>query len=312
MQNAEVVSRAEEIKWADARDSVTEGRIEQGLQMARECQHRDARWLASLFPVGVPVTAERMHEVMLQQGDDPRALFIAWRLDKGDSSGLIRAAEAGYAPAQAELSFHLSGRSGEDEAFAWAQRSALQNDRDGLYQLGYRFEFGFGCPEDESKAVEAFRLAAELEFREAQYRYGELAFGEHDWERYHWWIRAKGRAHRELLSQVIRLLPLFERGEHGRILHIVGPVIANGLDAVGQWFGIALPEDEVAKLKRVIELHGAMLECARRAIDCWSMAARRIRVVKEMRAMIAKMLWEEPWQWGEKESARHETNAKRG
>jgi hypothetical protein len=48
-----------------------------------------------------------------------------------------------------------------------------------------------------------------------------------------------------------------------------------------------------------MELHGAMLQRARRAIDCWSMAGRRLRVVRDMRVMIAKMAWEEVWRWGE-------------
>jgi hypothetical protein len=53
----------------------------------------------------------------------------------------------------------------------------------------------------------------------------------------------------------------------------------------------------VAQLERVIELHAAMLGRARRAMVCWSMAGRRLGVVKDVRVMIAKMLWEEAWRW---------------
>jgi hypothetical protein len=55
-------------------------------------------------------------------------------------------------------------------------------------------------------------------------------------------------------------------------------------------------------LQRVLEQYDAMLHRARRAIACWSMAAKRRRMVKDMRVMIAKMAWEEPWQWGEKKT----------
>jgi hypothetical protein len=54
----------------------------------------------------------------------------------------------------------------------------------------------------------------------------------------------------------------------------------------------------VEDLERVFELHAAMLRRARRAIDCLSMAGRRRGVVKDMRVMIAKMLWAEAWRWG--------------
>jgi hypothetical protein len=58
-------------------------------------------------------------------------------------------------------------------------------------------------------------------------------------------------------------------------------------------------------------LHDAMMGRARRAICCWSMAGQRLRVVKDMRVMIAKMLWKGAWQWGEKEvNARNEKKAR--
>jgi hypothetical protein len=52
-------------------------------------------------------------------------------------------------------------------------------------------------------------------------------------------------------------------------------------------------------IRRILVLHDEMLGRARRAIDCWSMAARRCGVVKDMRVIIAKMAWEEAWRWGE-------------
>jgi hypothetical protein len=42
-----------------------------------------------------------------------------------------------------------------------------------------------------------------------------------------------------------------------------------------------------------------MLGRAREAIKCWSMAGRRVGVVKDMRVMISKMAWEEAWRWGQ-------------
>jgi hypothetical protein len=71
-------------------------------------------------------------------------------------------------------------------------------------------------------------------------------------------------------------------------------------------FGLELFDDvpiEVVlqKLGRVLHLHEAMVARAKRAIECWSMAARRCGVVKDMRVMIAKKAWAEPWQWGEKQ-----------
>jgi hypothetical protein len=105
---AEVVDRAEQIKWRNALDEFTRTtfdviNVEAGLQMARECRHPDAQWLAALFPAAVAVTQQRMVEVMLEQGEDPRAMWLAGRLSLRENlRGLVvRSAQMGYAPAQA-------------------------------------------------------------------------------------------------------------------------------------------------------------------------------------------------------------------
>jgi hypothetical protein len=113
------LSRAEEIKWWDALDVLTESDdVERGLRMARECQHPDARWLVSLFPLGVSVTHAHVAKVLKQQGEDPRALYVLSSV-KGCDDGLRRAAEMGYGPAQASL----SSCRWDEEAVSWAQKA---------------------------------------------------------------------------------------------------------------------------------------------------------------------------------------------
>jgi hypothetical protein len=88
---------------------------------------------------------------------------------------------------------------------------------------------------------------------------------------------------------VLAMLPLFEKGEHGRILHAVAPVIRKNLEVEeSKLFGEPIEWYVSSKFKRVLELHEAMLMRARGAIDCWIMAARRHRVAKDMRVMIAE------------------------
>jgi hypothetical protein len=95
------------IEWWDAMDTITGQRttkdIAKGLQMARKCKHDDASWLASLFPNDALVTKAEMTNVMLAQSDDRRAMFLAFFLGGAKDLLLRRAAEMGYAPAQAML-----------------------------------------------------------------------------------------------------------------------------------------------------------------------------------------------------------------
>jgi hypothetical protein len=138
------------------------------------------------------------------------------------------------------------------------------------------------------------------------YWYGKLAFQEDDWQRYHWWERAGMKRLEVFLfqfpSDVARILPRLERSENGRLLHTVALLIRTHLHvATLTVFGRAVSEEELKKLQRVVQLHDALLQRARCATACMSIVARRCGLVKDVRVMIAKMAWKEPWHWaGEK------------
>jgi TPR repeat protein len=186
-----------------------------------------------------------------------------------------------------------------------------------VYLVANCLRHGRGCVKDKAKATELHKRAAVLGQVYAMHEYGWRAFGEGelDWERYYWWGRVAARGYGELVSRVavVGLLSSFEKGERGRILHAVGALIRNNLDIVScLLFRKSIPLDECRKLKRVVALHDAMLGRARRAIDCWSVAGRRCRVVKDIRVMISKMLWAEVWRWGEKDQEEESKKLKRG
>jgi hypothetical protein len=117
--------------------------------MARDCQHPDARWLTALFPPEGHVSREQLFHVMLRQGDDPRALFLAWTVSWGkansqtrDNDFLQRSAEMGYASAQSEWSsFQVDAR----VALEFAELAVAHGDRSGMYELGKRLLRGC-CP----------------------------------------------------------------------------------------------------------------------------------------------------------------------
>jgi TPR repeat protein len=303
--------RAELIKWWDALHCLGLLRgpdeVEEGLQMARDSRHPDAQWLASLFPAGVAVTRARMREVIADQGEDARALFVGWllRTEHASIELLTRSAKLEYAPAEAELSLALLfAKTPGDEKFYLAQSAALKGDREGAYWLAMYYRLGWSCSVDMDKAVEWCRVAAELDHAVAQSRLGYWAFGTYDWERYYWWERAASRGvHvQELCNAILYLLPSFEKGENSRILHIVTPVVTNNLREC-RWLndpGLKLSEADASQLQRAVVLCDAMIGRARAAVACWSVVGLRCGVSKDIRVLISKVAWEEVWRWSEK------------
>jgi TPR repeat protein len=180
---------AELIKWWDVLDMWEKVDVATQLQKARECRHPDAQWLASLFPNGVAGATRHAHaiarEVMLQQGDDPRAMHLAWELGRsvpGSEALLRQAGEMGYAPAQAAM----CGLTFGDESFRWAEGAWSRGNRLGMCCLARCYVDGRGCVKDRDRGVELSRTAAELGCAAARYYYACLAYGKLDWMRCHW------------------------------------------------------------------------------------------------------------------------------
>jgi hypothetical protein len=169
-----------------------------------------------------------------------------------------------------------------------------------LYELGHLLQHGICCDVDKERALQLFREAAELEYPMAQWAVGH---GERDWQRFDWWARAaSGGISSPLRDAVPRLLPLFGKGLLGRVLHTVAPTIRANIDpAKSAVLGRVMEPYGLWIFVRVVELHQAMLGRARAAVHCWGVAARRLGMARDMRVLIAKTVWAEPWHWSARE-----------
>jgi hypothetical protein len=170
----------------------------------------------SFFEIDVAKAIPACETALAETPNDPRtmyeyglALFRAHRNVDG-SIWLRKAAEAGYAAAEADLGYAidagLAGNRDEVEALRWSQRSAdhgyavamgdvgwhymngLGVERDlnralewfqraialgdeySMAHLGQMYEAGMGVPQDDKTAAEWYRKAAEKGYRNGQYR----------------------------------------------------------------------------------------------------------------------------------------------
>ncbi len=158
-----------------------------GLQMAKHCQHEDAKWLVALIHSPM-TTAEEARDIFLDLSEDARGVFwsLYVRTQGEDATMVQQAAKMGYAPTQAMMAVWSKG----GKHARWAEMAAAQHDPSGLYCLALCKWNGDGCEKNEDKALLLFKEAAELGSHFAQGCYGEFAFTDSQWERYAWWERA--------------------------------------------------------------------------------------------------------------------------
>ncbi len=303
------IARTEQIKWWDALDAmfgVNRRRdLGEALRLARKCQHPDGQWLCSLFPDGGKVEPEMAMSVLEAQGEDPRALLIRLHVDRRSCVGdygvvlLRKAAEAGYAPAQALLVGFCPSR----DKLAWAEKAAAQGHRDGLYFVGRQLWEDEGCEHDRIRALELVREAAEMEQSGAQFFLGQFAYSENDWQRYRLWGRAAARGCDSAIyglqgAVVLQLQRREQMPDSERAVFELGAACRGHAELLKPMlFGKKCSMEELSAAERCVELHEKWCDSAKTAIDCWIGVGRKLEVVKDIRGLIARLLWQERAAW---------------
>jgi hypothetical protein len=311
-----VVDVSEQIKWWNILDLIRDRNFEAALDHLIFCQHPDCQWFLSVLltsPGERGWTADEVKQLMLERGDDPRALFIAAFAYKlpGDAAGVEEddeddnfvegterlriAAEMGYAPAQSSLLLRLADD--EQQWFALAQSAAAQDDRYGLHLLSLCYRHGYGCAVDEKKAIELEVRGAELEDLVGLYQHGVRSFGENDWRRYNHMGRSAARGG---VGGYISLLRAALERRDRRVQFEIGAAHQRVLASHWEFGGNPLCEQRVA-FRVALERHNKCHVAAKAAIECWLVVGRRLRVVKDIRRVIAKMLRDQPWEWMEED-----------
>ncbi len=297
------VPLAELFRWLDVRDNFL-GRnckkqdIGKALILARDCKHPDAVWLTSIFEGKDVSTKERAREVFLSWETDARALCFAWFLGvdrRHDFPLLRRAAEMGCA-------FALSVLAGQawfenkEEAFRLAQCATAHHERDGFDRLARCFRDGVLGKVDLSLAEENFLIAAELGHVVAAEDYGRL-LSDSSPHRWLWWSRAALHGlPTGFLDSFSKQVHLFFSG-YGNVcvVSLIGRALKGNINSEKseifssqRWNFDSL----VGPAKRAVSFYDSQIKSARLAVDTWTLVATRMHLIKDMRILIGKMVWE--------------------
>ncbi len=300
------VPLVELFKWLEVRDTLLgvnykKKNIKAALALARDCKHPDAVWLTSVFEGKKVSRKKKAKKVFLRFENDARALCFAWYLtgkeEREDLTLLHRASEMGNAFACSTLCGEVLRRNKEEAAFRFAQAAISQHERGGFYLLGRCFRDGVACERDSQQAKENYLVAAELGDVNAADEYRSL-LKEYDPARWFWHLRVAWHGlHMSFLfsspfSEKIK--DVFSGCGNRTVVYLIGRALKGAIDMEKKrifgervhFFGLVIPAT------RAVFFYESQINGARLAVDTWTLVGTRLHVVKDIRIVIGKMIWE--------------------
>ncbi len=302
----EMKEKRERIRWFHARRiffGTMPLALVDGLSLALQCGHEDALFLVSLFPNGAPATRQEARSVFLAQGE--QACCLCWAVKCGAEPReelLRRSAEGGYAWGQA---LFCECRNNNQQEL-WLERAVAQGESDAISSLAYRLWEGRKCDIDASRAQLLFQEAAELGDDWAQFRLAKYCCPIDSLEQVMWLRRSAMRSHQgallRLTESVFSHVDLFDSGGSGRRVFEIGAAFANS----DSWKRRCRSQQMVAAGEVAIFMYHQWCAEAKSAVLCWIWLARQEKVAKDIRAVIADLIWEERAAWSERSAPKEQ------
>jgi hypothetical protein len=265
--------------------------IKRALELASVCEHSNAVWLANVFGGRDITSREEARQVFLGCENDPRALCFAALLVENFEE-VRRPADLGDAFAQAWMAWKTVG----EERFRWTEKSAAQGERNGFNQLGDCYQFGIGCEKDVGKAKGNFLVAAELGYIYAILSSGDL-LDKDDPQRFVWFGRAAASngGSFSFWNEMSDHVCNFSSGTgHAKVVFAIGRALRGHIDnekrtIFGEGFNF---EGHIGPANQALRFYEFQLQSYRKVVDSWTIVGQRNNVVRDIRKMIGKMVWD--------------------
>ncbi len=274
----------------------------EGFCVAQQCNHADARHLVSLFPGDGPKTREEALVVFLARQDDARCQCWAAVLlgpgAMGERKLFRMSAEAGYAWGIARNAKRRSEHKLLVEALELA---ASLGEPEAMVLLSNHFSSCAQC-NMRARSSQLLLEAAHLGDPVAQFDCPEKCFARNSLEQFVWLRRSalQTQTRKGALSFLSwgldKQLQRYEEGASGRILFEIGMTFDMTDGWVGAWGESVM---KCNRRERVEKLFKKWLQEARQAIMCW-MWAKMLGVSKDIRQLIADLVWDDRAAWSER------------
>jgi hypothetical protein len=264
--------------------------FEKALELAAVCLHPNAVWLTKLFDGRSASTLELATLVFRECENDARALCFAGMIGWDDSE-LRLAAELGDAFAQAMMSAQTHG----EASFRWAEKSAAQGERDGFFWLGRFYKDGLACEQNTEKAQENCWMAAQHGDVGAMVSYAKF-LDPADPQRFVWLGKAAvlGEYGWFLGGMSEQMLKFNAGNGFANVVFVIGRILKGHFDKEKRtiFVRIASFDTYIDPASQALHFYDFQLRSYRRAVDTWTIIGMRNSVVRDVRKMIAMIIWD--------------------
>jgi TPR repeat protein len=189
----------------------------------------------------------------------------------------------------------MAERTRGEERFKFAQLAAAQGERDGYAWLGWCFREGEGCEKDLDKAKENFLCASELSLVSAMILLGDL-LDESDPQRWRWWGRAAALGDSwRFLANFAKQVELFNSGSgSAAVVFAIGRGLQGHVNEEARTiFNDLYTFDScIGPAKQAIAFYEVQIQATKDAIRAWALVGIHFNVVKDVRKLIAKLIWD--------------------
>lgn len=287
----------EEYEWYKIRDMLFEQNyvkrdIVGALKLAKNCKHSEAQYIANLFHDKDAKTVQEIRNVFLSQPEtDFRALCYSEQFGRNferDINRIRLSAKLGFSLAQANMCEFVDGH----EFLNFAQKSASKYERDGFYLLARYYDDIDELEEVEDlnvKSKENYLIAATLGNVNAMSEYSNY-LNITDTTFWYWIGKAAKLGDCTRFLSVIREVILCPSS----CMFQIGFDLNNCIDyEKKEIFGEVFLFDKIVEpATQAVNFYKFQQSSYRAAVDTWTLVGLHFRVVKDIRILIGKLIWE--------------------
>ncbi len=184
-----------------------------------------------------------------------------------------------------------------ETCFDWAQRSALQGERNGIYVLAVCYSNGDGVAPDSELAATLYEKAAILGHVDAMSTFSFMVSDEV--QKWYWLSQAASQGGVAIIEHFLSSIPqqveLFQAGEvNPSVMFFIGQALDGQVNEMEKTiFGF---EVNMVTLFRAVliavDFFKRQSNSAKDAVNAWSLVALRLGFMKDLRVAVGRYIWE--------------------